>query len=169
MVDGMMVIPTKRTYSFGVEEFLHEWYAVCGSLAAPCWGAREDVAIFEGEGDRLLLYSGRARKPEVCEGTEDKRGEEIRKRCECLEHGLLRLRLGLRLSHLRSSDNNSLQIPTANGKVCARDTLFPLTWEHLCSRPCAPLNYSPECTVWRCCQGTEKIICQLVQDCQRQG
>ena len=76
--------PTERTYSFGVEELLHEGYAVCGGLAAPCGGACENIAVLEGEGDRLLLDTGRTRKAEVCEGTEDKRGEEICKGCECL-------------------------------------------------------------------------------------
>jgi hypothetical protein len=76
--------PTERTYSFGVEELLYEGYAVCGGLAAPCGGARKDVAVLEGEGDGLLLDPGRTRKAEVCEGTEDKRGEKICKGCECL-------------------------------------------------------------------------------------
>lgn len=82
----MMVRPlsTERTYSLGIEELLDEGYAVCGGLAAPCGGAREDVAVLECEGDRLLLDPGRTRKAEVCEGTEDKRGDEMRKGCECL-------------------------------------------------------------------------------------
>jgi hypothetical protein len=77
----MMVRPlTERTYSFGVEELLHEWYAVCGGFAAACGSASEDVAVLEGEGERLLLDPGRTRKAEICERTEDKGGEEMRKR-----------------------------------------------------------------------------------------
>ena len=74
----------KRTYSFGIENLLYEWYAVCGCLATPCGGACEDIAVFEGEGDRLLLDSGWTGETEVREGTEDKGGNEMRKRCECL-------------------------------------------------------------------------------------
>lgn len=83
-----------RTYSFGVEKLLYEWYAVCGRLATPCGGVSEDIAVFEGERDRLLLDSGWTRETEVCEGTKDKGGKEIRKRCECLQLDLLRLRFG---------------------------------------------------------------------------
>ncbi len=71
--------PVERTYSIGIEKLLYEWYAVCGGLAAPCGGTSEDIAVFEGEGDCLLLDSGRTRKAEVCEGPEDKRREEILK------------------------------------------------------------------------------------------
>jgi hypothetical protein len=109
----------KRTYSFNVEELLYQRYAVCSGLAAPRGGASENVAVFEGEGDRLLLYSGRTRKSEVCEGTEDKRGEEICKGCECFHLRLLGLRLGLRLSHLRSFVRPTilLQIPTCKMEI----------------------------------------------------
>jgi hypothetical protein len=104
---------------------LHEWYAVCGGFATACGGASEDVAVLEGERERLLLDPGRTRKAEVCEGTEDKGGEEIRKRCECLRLGLLGLRLGLRLSHvlfcLASSQNSKMK---NHGKL-ARDAPFP--------------------------------------------
>ena len=93
----------ERTYSFGIEKLLYEWYAVCGRLATPCGGASEDIAIFEGEGDRLLLNSGWTRETEVCEGTEDKWGNEIRKGCECLQLGLLMLRF----SHLVHDDNSN--------------------------------------------------------------
>lgn len=86
----------ERTYSFGIEKLLYEWYAVCGCLATSCGCASEDIAVFEGEGDRLLLDSGWTRETEVCEGTEDKRREEVCKRYECLRLGLLRLRF----SHL---------------------------------------------------------------------
>ena len=86
----------EHTYSFGIENLLYEWYAVCGRLATPCGSASEDVAVFESEGDRLLLDSGWTRETEVCEGTKDKGGKEIRKGCECLQLGLL----GLRFSHI---------------------------------------------------------------------
>jgi hypothetical protein len=89
----------ERTYSFGIEKLLYEWYAVCGRLSTPSGGASEDVAVFEGKGDRLLLDSSWTREAEVCEGTEDKGGNEIRKRCECVQLGLLRLRF----SHLLST------------------------------------------------------------------
>jgi len=88
--------PVERIYSFGIEKLLYERYAVCGRLATPCGGASEDIAVFEGEGDRLLLDPGWTRETEVCEGTEDKGGKEIRKRCKCFQLGLL----GLRFSHL---------------------------------------------------------------------
>jgi hypothetical protein len=89
----------ERTYSFCIEKLLYEWYAVCGRLSTPCGGSSEDIAVFEGEGDRLLLDSGWTRETEVCEGTEDKGGKEIRKRRESLQLSLLRLRF----SHLVSS------------------------------------------------------------------
>ena len=77
-MDGINSTPVERTYSFGIEKLLYEWYAVRGRLAAPCGGASEDIAILEGERDRLLLDSGWTRETEICEGTEDERRQEIR-------------------------------------------------------------------------------------------
>ncbi len=75
--NGDKTIPTERTYSFGVEDLLHEGDGVSGRLSAPCAGAGEDIAVFEREGDRLLLNKRWTREAEICECAEDKRGEEI--------------------------------------------------------------------------------------------
>jgi len=85
---GDRMIPAERTYSFGVEDLLYEGYAVSGSLAAPRASASEDIPVFEREGYRLLLDESRTREAEVCEGAEDKRGEEIREGRKCLKLGL---------------------------------------------------------------------------------
>jgi len=71
-----MRIVVKARDSFGIENFLQEGYAVRGRLAAACACASEHVAVFEREGDRLLLDEGGTSETEVCECTEDKRGEE---------------------------------------------------------------------------------------------
>ena len=58
----------ERTYSrsgFGIEDLLHERYAVRSGLAAPCAGASEDVVVFESEGDRLLLDKSGARETKI--------------------------------------------------------------------------------------------------------
>ncbi len=115
----------KRTYSLGIEELLDEWYAICSGLAAPCGGTSEDIAVFEGEWDRLLLDSSGTRKAEVCEGTKDERGEQIRKRRKCLQLGLLRLRF----SHLLSTVTISCKFQCKNrckNRKPARDMLFRL-------------------------------------------
>jgi len=83
------MIPAERTYSFGVENLLHEGYAVSGSLAAPRASVSEDIPVFEREGYRLLLDESWTREAEVCQGAEDKRGKDIRKGHECLKLGLL--------------------------------------------------------------------------------
>jgi hypothetical protein len=122
----------ERTYSFGIEKLLYEWYAVCGRLATPCGGASEDIAVFEGEGDRLLLDSGWTRETEVCEGTEDKGGKEIRKRCECLQLGLLRLRF----SHL-AHDLNTIFCVNSK-KIVKLAHVTWLTWERTSVLALAP-------------------------------
>ena len=80
-----------HTYSFGVEDLLYKGYAIRGRLAAPCAGTSEDIAVFKREGNRLLLDECWTRETEICEGAEDKRGNEIRERRKCLEVGVLNL------------------------------------------------------------------------------
>jgi hypothetical protein len=76
---------TERTYRFDVEKLLYEGYAVGGSLAAPCASTGEDIAVFEREGNSLLLDKCGTRKTKICERTEYERGQEMRKRGKCLE------------------------------------------------------------------------------------
>ena len=68
---------------------MYKRYAVRGSLAAPCARTSENIAVFKREGNRLLLDECRTRETEIRKGAEDKRGNEIRERCECLEVGVL--------------------------------------------------------------------------------
>lgn len=81
--------PAGRTYSFGIEDLLYEGNAVSGGLAAPRASASEDILVFEREGYRLLLDESWTREAEVCEGAEDKRGNEIREGGKCLKLGVL--------------------------------------------------------------------------------
>ena len=75
----------ERTYScggLGVEDFLHERYAVRSGLAAPRAGAGEHIVVFEREWDCLLLDQGWVRETEILQGAEDERRNNMGKLCE---------------------------------------------------------------------------------------
>jgi hypothetical protein len=75
----------ERTYScngLGVEDLLHERYAVRSGLAAPRAGAGEYIVVFERERDCLLLDQGGVRETEILQGAEDERGNDMGKLCE---------------------------------------------------------------------------------------
>ena len=114
----------ERTYScsgFGIEDLLHEGYAVRSGLAAPCAGAGEDVVVFERERDRLLLDKGGARKTEILQRAEDERGDEVGKVCECkslfrVNHFVPSLRSSARIWFLYSSKNHRARDMTLSRK-----------------------------------------------------
>ena len=81
----MKMYSAERTYScggLGVEDFLHERYAVRSGLAAPRAGAGEHIVVFEREWDCLLLDQGGVRETEILQGAEDERGNDMGKLCE---------------------------------------------------------------------------------------
>ena len=66
-----------HTHSFSVQDLLHDGYAVRRGLSAARPGTREDVAVLEGERDRLGLDECRAGEAQVGEGAEDARIEDV--------------------------------------------------------------------------------------------